>query len=356
MADDLFKGGNVQVTPESLATSAAKTRTELLKVPMLALGPALRYFSLRTGIRYSETVGTLSGNVEMGPYDPFRVDSDDLNITGRTLFTYFGDVVKRFDPNSVVQSIYGSSITKDEGLKNVPITMQVLSFIAAKIGRGLALHLFDAVRNDKGTKTVDLFNGIDTITANEITAGNISVDKGNLFEFSDAIDATNAVDLLTAFCRAASDELLENEDGEDSRAEGLNLLVPRSIVYAYRDDYKATTGHSPIYDKFNQTVIEGFPNIRLVPFAGKANSDFIQLSTKGNMLIGCDQMGDVEKVVVCKYHEFLVSFVMTMFFGTDYESIDPERLLVGKLKKQSQSQSPSTPQGGQEQGTENDNQ
>lgn len=194
-------------------------------------------------------------------------------------------------------------------------------------------HLFDAKRDESGTTTKTLFNGIDTITASEVAKGEISVEKGNLFEFSEAIDSTNAVDLITAFCRSASEDLLMAEDGDDSKADGVNLYVPRSIVYAYRDDYKATTGHSPIYDKFNQTVVEGFGNIRLVPFLGKANSDFIQLSTKKNMLIGCDQMGGIENISVEKYHAFLLQFVATMFFGMEYESISPECLLVGKLSK-----------------------
>lgn len=335
MADIFTPAGKVVITPAELATSAAKIRKELLKISILGLGPALTYFSVRTGIRHSETVGTLDGDFELAPYDPHRVTHDNASVHGRTLYTYFGDVVADFDPNSVYQSIYGSSITSGEGLKNVPIVQQLLSLMAAKVGKKLRLHLFDAVRNDKGTKTVDLFNGVDTVTKNEITAGNISVAKGNLFEFSDVIDSTNAVDMVTAFCRAAADELLECEDGGDSSADGLNLYVPRSIVYAYRDDYKATTGHSPIYDKFNQMVVEGFPNIRFVPFAGKANSDFMQLSTKKNMLIGTDQMSGVEKVTVEKHHPFLLLFVMTMFFGFDFESIDPSCLFVGKFKKSS---------------------
>lgn len=331
MADSSNPVGKVIITPDSLAQSANKNRKELLKLPIMALGYALNYFTIRSGIRGSETAGQIDGGFELGPYDPYRVDRDDVSIKGRTLQSYFGSVVKEFDPNSVYKSIYGSSIVKGDGLKNVPITLQILSFLAAKLGKSLLLHLFDAVRNPSGKKTVDLFNGVDTVTATEIAAGNITTSKGNLFEFTDAINSTNAVDLITAFCRAATDELLECEDGEESKAEGLNLYIPRSILYAYRDDYKATTGNSPIYDKFNQTTVEGFPNIRLVPFAGKAKSKYIQLSHRNNMLIATDQLGDKEQILVEKYHPFILSFVATLFWGFDFESIDPSRLLVGKL-------------------------
>lgn len=330
MADDLISS---KINPTALATSAAHYRSELLKMPVLGLGQALRFFTLRTGIRYSETVGELSGSIELAPYDEQRVEDDDIEVKGRTLYTFFGDVVKNFSPNNVVQSIYGSSITSGEGLKNVDIVRQVLAFLSAKVGRGLAVHLFDAVRNAKGSKTKDLFNGFDTITSNEIKAGNLSAEAGNLFEFSEAITAENAVDMLSAFCQAASDELLENFDGEtESQASGLLLYVPRSIVYAYNADYKATTGHSPVYDKFNQTSVEGFPNIKFVPMAAKAKSPFIHLSTRQNMLIGVDQMpGSKETLTVEKHHAFLLQFILTMFFGAEFESINKERLLVGKL-------------------------
>ena len=335
----------MELSPAALATSAARFRKDLVPIPIHGLGSALNYFTLRTGIRSSETVGELAGEIEIGPYDPYRKDTGKLSVTGRKLDVFLGNVVKEFDPNSVFQSIFGNSITKGEGLKNVPITLQILSFLAAKIGRGLRLHLFDAVRNDKGTKTTDLFNGFDTITAAEITAGNIAAAKGNLYEFSEAITKENAVDMITAFCRAASDELLEQEDGDDANMV-LNLYCPRNIVYDYRDDYKATTGSSPIYDKFNQTVVEGFGNIRLVPFAGKTGSDFLQLSTKQNMLLGTDLMNDLETMTVEKFAPFILSFIATMVFGAQFESISREKLLVGKLYKKTVV-TPPTSEGGQ---------
>ena len=137
-----------------------------------------------------------------------------------------------------------------------------------------------------------------------------------------------------AFCRAASDELLECEDGEDSKGSGLLLYLSRPIVDAYRDDYLATTGHTPIYNKFNQNTILGFDNIKMVPLAAKRGSNFIQLSRRSNMLIGVNQKSDPkETIAVEKHHPFKLDFVSTLWFGTDYESIAPENLLVGKLAK-----------------------
>lgn len=126
-----------------LSTSSAKLRKELLKMPVFALGDFLQHVTLRTGIRYSETVGELTGSMELGPYSETRIDSDDVNITPRTLYTFLGSVVKKFSPNKIYQSIWGSNFTKGEALKSTDITQQVLAFLAKKVGEALSLPMLE---------------------------------------------------------------------------------------------------------------------------------------------------------------------------------------------------------------------
>lgn len=319
------------ITPDALAKSAGLYRKELLMQPVHALAPALNYFTLRTGIRESEMVGELSGDFNLRPYNATAEDTSDFTITGRKLQTYLGSIVKKFDPNSVRQSIYGSAISKGDELKDTDIVMQILAFCSAKIGESLGAHLFDATRNDSGTTTSALFDGIDTITKTEITNGKITPTIGNRYDFTAAITDSNAVDSIVGMCRAANEELLNYQDGTDEPGSQLNLIVPQSIIWAYRDDYKSTTGSSPVYDKFNQTVVEGFPNIHLVPFIGKKNAKYIQLTSRKNMLVGMNLESDMEDIRVEKHHAFLLDFIATLYFGVNYESIAPQRLLVGKL-------------------------
>lgn len=319
---------SVTITPDELAKSAAKYRKELLIMSIIALQNTLQHMSLRTGIRYKETVGELSGSIELGPYDEDRVDSTGVNIVGRELETYFGSVVKKFSPNSVYQSIYGDSIVSGDGLKNVPIAKAVLAYLMKKISQGLNKNIWGAVRNAAGTGTADLFNGFDTITATEITATKISKAIGNLYEFTEAITASNAVDLLKAYYRAASDEL--QGDGDESLK--LKMFIPKSIYNAYVDDYQLTVGSVPYNKEFKKTFLEGSDDqCELVPLANKKSSPFIHLTSKSNMLVGVDQMGDVEKLTVEKHSPFKLDFVAAMFFGCQFETISPERLLVGKL-------------------------
>ncbi|WP_290376932.1 hypothetical protein [Paramuribaculum intestinale] len=315
--------GKVKITDQDLATSARTYRKDLLMVPVHALAKSLQHMTLRTGVRHSEKVGELTGDIEMGPYSETRVDDKDVSISTRELKTYLGSVVKKFSPNSVAQTVYGSSITKGESLTIVEIVRLVLSYLSAKIGAGIDRHLFNAVRKADGNKTVDLFDGFDTITGQEITSGSISTDLGNLYEFSEPITKLNAVDQVVTFCRSADDFLQETE--------GAKLLISRDIYNAYVDDYKATTGAIVYNDKFLKTSVEGFDNVELVPMYQKKNAPYIQLTTKSNLLVGVDQEGDEEDIVIEKHAPFVLDFVATMFFGTQFETLDKTRLLVGKL-------------------------
>ena len=318
--------GKVVITPAALSTSAAKYRREILMMPVFALGEFLQHVSLRTGIRYSETVGQMSGSMELGPYSETRIDDDDVKIEGRTLYTFLGSVVKKFSPNSVYQSIYGNAITKGEGLKNVDITREVLNFLAKKVGDALYWNMWNAVRNDKGTKTKDLFNGFDTITATEIAGKGISKENGNFLQLTETIDNTNAVDVLKSIWRNADPKL---------RREKCKLFVSPSILDAYNDDYKAVTGNIAYNTKFNQTFVEGSENkCEIVAVDNKADSQYIHLTTKQNMLVGVNQTGEEETVAVEKHEAFVLQFILTAFFGCQFETISKERLLVAQLKAQ----------------------
>lgn len=63
----------VNIASEDLQKTARKYRKELLQMPVIALSRSLQHMSLRPGIRYSETVGELSGDMQFGPYSETRV-------------------------------------------------------------------------------------------------------------------------------------------------------------------------------------------------------------------------------------------------------------------------------------------
>ena len=313
----------INITDADLKKSAVNYRKDLLVMPVIAAEATLQHMTPRPGIAGREVLGQLSGGIELGPYDPNRVDDSGVKIEPRTLETFLGSVVKKFDLNSVAKTVYGSLTTQGEALASTDLSMQVLYYLAMQLGQNLNKHIWDAKRNDSGTTTVDLFDGFDTITAKEITAGGIAAGKGNFMQLDTAIDNSNATDILMSIYESADDNL---------QGVPTKMYIPFNVYRAYNKDYLASFGNVVYNQQYKKTFLEGTDNLcELVPLVGKKGSQFIHLSTKSNMVYGYGDGMDSEKIAIEKHHEFLLSFVATMFFGCQFETISKERLMVAKL-------------------------
>ena len=313
----------INISDAELQKSAVTYRKDLLVMPVIAAEATLQHMTPRPGVAGREVLGQLSGGIELGPYDPKRYDDEGLDIKPRTLETFLGSVIKRFDLNSVAKSVYGSLTTQGEALTSLDLARQVLNYLSMQLGRNLNLHIWSAKRNDTGTKTKDLFDGFDTITQKEIDAGTIGTTQGNFMQLPQAIDESNATDILMSIYESADDIL-----------QGIptKMFVPVSVYRAYNKDYLASFGNVVYNTQFKKTYLEGTDNLcELVPLVSKKGSPYIHLTTKSNMIYGYGDGLDSEKIAIEKHHEFLLSFVATMFFGCQFEAINKERLMVAKL-------------------------
>ena len=313
----------INISDAELQKSAVTYRKDLLVMPVIAAEATLQHMTPRPGVAGREVLGQLSGGIELGPYDPKRYDDEGLDIKPRTLETFLGSVIKRFDLNSVAKSVYGSLTTQGEALTSLDLARQVLNYLSMQLGRNLNLHIWSAKRNDTGTKTKDLFDGFDTITQKEIDAGTIGTTQGNFMQLPQAIDESNATDILMSIYESADDIL---------QGVPTKMFVPVSVYRAYNKDYLASFGNVVYNTQFKKTYLEGTDNLcELVPLASKKGSPYIHLTTKSNMIYGYGDGLDSEKIAIEKHHEFLLSFVATMFFGCQFEAINKERLMVAKL-------------------------
>ena len=313
----------INISDAELQKSAVTYRKELLMMPVIAAEATLQHMPPRPGVAGREVLGQLSGGIELGPYDPQRYDDEGLDIKPRTLETYLGSVIKRFDLNSVAKTVYGSLTTQGEALTALDLARQVLNYLSMQLGRNLNLHIWNAKRNDTGDKTADLFDGFDTITQKEIAAGTIDTTEGNFMQLSQAIDESNATDILMSIYESADDIL---------QGVPTKMFVPVSVYRAYNKDYLASFGNVVYNTQFKKTYLEGTDNLcELVPLVSKKGSPYIHLTTKSNMIYGYGDGLDSEKIAIEKHHEFLLSFVATMFFGCQFEAINKERLMVAKL-------------------------
>ncbi|MCD8296821.1 MAG: hypothetical protein LUC88_04540 [Prevotella sp.] len=320
MAD---KVGNFTFTPEELSKTFVTYRKELIVMPMLALQEALAHMSVRTGIRYREIVSEMGGKFQLGNYDKTKLGDGDLTIDARIFETFFGNCVEPIDPNAIYQSIWGSNVTKGEGLKNVPIVVQVCAYMMKQLGENLLLNLFTAEHDASNTTdTASLFNGFKTIIQKDIDGTNengkvyISEDLGNLEYGSESITADNAEDVLKDFFWNSDVKL---------RRQKLKYFMSDMAYHYYTEAYQNNHGALPYNQAYDKKTLEGASNVELCPLTCVPD-DFLLLTPKTNIYALFNQKGQDETFVVERSlnNHFDVDFVATMFFGTQFESVSKE--------------------------------
>lgn len=316
--------GKLTFTLQEFQEAATKWRSDLLMLPIIGIQETLKYMTSRPGIRYKENVGALSGDAQFGPYKPSRSTDFNLNVDYRTLETFMGSVVAKFEPNSAVSTLLGQvGATKGDGQIKAPTALHVLALIA----RGLSEHLNEAIwtgkRNAAGDTTMDLFDGFDTITTKEVTSGAIAAEEGNYMKLDEEITSANAVDIAKEILFSLDPRL---------RAQDLYMFCTQDFADKYNEGYLLSHGGINYNTQYSQTTVEGSNGrLHIIPMYNKIGSKFIHICPKSNMLIGYDQMGDVESVMVKEYEPFILSYIATMFFGCQFESIDKRRFKVVEL-------------------------
>ncbi len=318
--------GQLNITPslEQFQEAATKWRPELLMQPIIGCQDTIQHMTPRPGIRYKENVGAISGDAQFGPYKPSRSTDFNLNVDYRTLETFMGSVHCKFEPNSAASTILGyMAATKGDGQMKAPTALHVLTHIAKSLSGNLNDAIFSGVRNPSGDTTHDLFDGFDTIAEAEVNAGNISAEKKNYMKLEEEITAANALDIAKEILYSLDPRL---------RAQELNLYCSQDFADKYNEAMLLTHGGINFYNQFNQNCVEGSNGkLHIVPLFNKADSKYFQVTPKSNMLVGYDQMGDIESVMVKEYEPFILSYIATMFFGVQYESIDYRRFKLIEL-------------------------
>ncbi len=315
--------GKLSFTLEDYQTAAIQWRKDLLMLPIIGCQDTLQYMTGRPGIRYKENVGTLNADAQFAPYKASRSNDVNLQIDFRTLETYFGNVVAKFEPNTAISTLLGTGATMGDGQMTTPTALHVL----AQIAKGLSEHLNDAIwngkRNASGDTTADLFDGFDTITEKEIADGTVSAANGNYMKLTEAVTTANAVDVAKEILFSLDPRL---------RAQDLFMFCSQDFADKYNEAYLLTHGGIAYNTQYAQGAVEGSNGrLHLVPLYNKADSKFIHVCPKSNMLVGYDQMGDVESVMVKEYEPFILTYIATMFFGVQFESIDKRRFKAIEL-------------------------
>lgn len=325
----MAKLGNITFTPDELTKTFQTYRQQLIVQPMLAMGEALQHMTIRTGIRYRETVSEMNGKFQLGNYKKDKKGEGNVSIEGRVLETFFGNCIEPIDPNAIYQTIWGSNITKGEGLKNVPIVLQVCTYMMKQLGENLLMNMFTAKHDGSDyTSTEKFFNGFKTIVDNDIAGTNerttvlISEEKGNLKKSSESITAENAEDILKDFYWSRDVKL---------RRQKLKLFMSDMTYHNYTEAYQLNHGSLPYNNSYDKKTLEGASNVELVPMAN-VPEDFLLLTPKSNILALFNQKSDDENYIVEKSldNHYDVDFIANMFFGTQFLSVSKESFSAWK--------------------------
>lgn len=318
-------------TPQSLTESMQTYRTELMTMPMFAMQAALQHMAVRTGIRYKEHVHEMTGDFEIGPYDKYKMGKGDIAIKQRTLETFFGNCIEPIDVNSVYQTLWGSDISKGEGLKNTPWTKRICAYIFAQLGEKLFNVMWTAERNAQGTKTEDLFNGFLKIEDDEILAGAMSEENQNFYDIPEAITPENAEDILNDFIWGVAESDWKGVHKKLRDARGLKLFMSDRTKHYYEVAYQTNHGALPYNQQFTKAHLDGKPNIEFVALANVPD-DYLLLTSRNNILSLWNQKGSDETFLVEKSltSHYDVDFIANLFYGEQYLSVNKEMLAVMK--------------------------
>lgn len=332
-----IKIGNVTYGAEELSKTFQTYRKEFVIMPFLAMEQLAKHMNVRTGIRYRETVSQMSTDAEISNYSKTKHQDADVKIDPRVFETFFGNIVQGIDPNAIYQSIWGSNVTKGDGLKNVPIVVQVCGYLVKKIGEKMFMNSFTAKHDSTDTtSTSKLFNGFQTILENDVAGTNytnkvlISADIGNLVEGAESITADNAEDLIKDFYWNQVDNPAA---AAKLRSQQLKLFMSDQAYHFYTESYQTNHGSLPYNQAYDKKSLDGASNVEFVPLPCVPN-DFLLLTPKNNAYLLFNQKTDDDKFLVEKSlsNHYDVDFIMNYFFGTQFESVSPEVLRYWKKK------------------------
>lgn len=313
--------GKIQYDSAAFDAAAVKYRGPLLKIPTLALQDILRFMTVRLGVRGTEVVGQANAKAQLAPYKAGKRQDLSLNLVLRELVTYFGSVNADFEPNSAISTVLGHKASQAMGdaQTTTPTALEVLSLIAKGVGEDLRVALWKGVRKADGDTTLDLFDGFLTILEKEIKAGNVSAEKKNLIR-TDKVTNTNAVDIFKQALFSLDPRL---------RREECYAFCSVEMADAYNESYLMTHAGLVYADKYEQTVVEGSSKkLVIVPVPELEGTDKIIITPKANLLVGVDQLSDQESVRCKEYAPDVITLMMRLFFGVQFESVDKARLCV----------------------------
>lgn len=296
----------------------------LRQLPIRSANDVLKFFVPVKKLRGKRRFGEISGSSQFAPFKRDRVSKASVNIDYREIETFHGNVIETFAPVDYLDIPLGyHDPVITEAIKKAGTTFLVLAQLVKARGQHIAQCAFTGKRNAAGDTTLDLCDGLITIADKEIAAGNISVDKGNLYVVKEAVTNANACDIAKDIVFTSNQFL---------RRENNVMLCPTSFADAYNESYLLShTGL--VYNKqYDQPYVEGSGHkLTIIPVPELDGTDSALVTQTSNLLYGTYNDADPTSVDIMRSGHYDLSMASDMWLGFQFRTIDPRRLRVVKL-------------------------
>ena len=153
--------------------------------------------------------------------------------------------------------------------------------------------IFKGVLNAGGTTGSDLFDGILTIIAADITA--TTIPAANVF-------AGAAISASTAEAQINGVRDIVIGQAPEYITENLVCLVAPENAVHYNTNYRANNGGVVYNTAFNQANVEGLANCPIIPTIGMAGSDRVIITPDKNLAFFTDSLSKINEVKFWEDH------------------------------------------------------
>lgn len=214
-----------------------------------------------------------------GAFEP----KDNVNVFKDRFLTVKNIEMPAVYKEAQIEALWRSHLAKiANATKSSPYDMPFEELLIMKLAEAAMSNLrkkaiFKGVLNASGTTSTDLFNGLLTILAADITS--TAVPAANVATGA-AITASNALDQF---------ELVLDKVPSEYWMEDMVCLAAPENVRFYNKDYQATHGALPYNQEFDKVTLDG-TSIEIIPEIGMAGSDRVIITPRGNAVFATDAL------------------------------------------------------------------
>lgn len=296
----------------------------LSQLPLRAAADVLKFFVHVKKLRGKKRFGAVSGRSQFAPFKRDRVSKASVDIDYREIETFHGNVIETFSPVDYLDIPLGyDDPVITEAIKKAGTTLLVLAQLVKARGQHIAQCAFTGKRNPDGDTTLDICDGLLTIAEQEIEAGNISVDKGNLYVAPEAFTNANACDIAKDIVFTSNYFL---------RRENNVMLCPTAFADAYNESYLLSHASLAYNKQYDQPWVEGSGHkLTIIPIPELDGTGKAIVTQTSNLLYGTYNDADQTSVDIMRAGHYDLSMASDMWLGFQYRTIDPRRLRIVDL-------------------------